>query len=114
MRTSPERPRPVAELQLLRALELAVRRGATAAQLLELLARAGWALVPRSAPRDGEVWDLVRTTALAAAYRADDVFAATYAAVVEQAENTLRRHLALVARARALPDPIPDREGVGA
>ncbi|MCY3019810.1 MAG: hypothetical protein NTW87_12385, partial [Planctomycetota bacterium] len=95
--------RPAAEVTLLRALELAVQRRASAEQLLDLLQRAGWALVPRTAPRDGETWDLVRTVALSAAYRADDVFASTYAAVVEQAENTLRRRLDLVARARALP-----------
>lgn len=102
--------RPAAEVTLLRALELAVQRRASAEQLLDLLQRAGWALVPRTAPRDGETWDLVRTVALSAAYRADDVFEACYSAVIEQAENTVRRRLDLVARIRALPPSELDAE----
>jgi hypothetical protein len=106
MATWSEASGPAPDVLLLRALEIAVRRQATAAQLLELLRRAGWALVPRTAPKDGETWDLVRTVALSAAYRSDDVFEACYTAVVEQSENTLRRHLEIVARARAVP-PAP-------
>jgi hypothetical protein len=101
--------RPAAEVTLLRALELAVQRRASPEQLLYLVRRSGWALVRRTAPVDEEVWDLVRTVALSAAYRSDDIFEACYGAVIEQAEHTLERHLAIVGRLHAVPagDEVP-------
>ena len=98
-----ETMRPVAEVLLLRALEIASERGLGAGQVLDLLKRAGWALVPREAPKDSEVWDMCRTAAVNAAYSSDDIFAAVYAAVVGQAENTLRNHLAILDRLADLP-----------
>ena len=86
------------EALLLGALERAVERRYTAARILDILRQAGWAVVPRRAPPNGDTWDLVRTVTVNAAYHADDVFERVYSAVVDQAEADLARHLAMLQR----------------
>lgn len=99
----PPADRPRAETVLLRALDIALDRRATVPQLLGLVKRAGWALVPRRIEEnDGEVDDLVRVAALNAAYQHDDPLRAVYAAVIEYSDQALTDRFAVLHRLEAV------------
>jgi hypothetical protein len=86
------------EACLFRALASIEADDLTAAGALDAIRRAGWALVPREAPRGSEVRDMLAASAIVAAGRGDDVFLTCYSDVIAQAENILSRYAALIAR----------------
>lgn len=89
------------EACLFHALASIGQNGLTAGGALETIWRAGWALVPREAPRGSEVHDMMAASVIVAAGRGDDVFRTCYSDVVIQAENVLSRYAALIARGMA-------------
>lgn len=100
----PPSSKPAAEKVLLRALDLALDRHASVPQLLALVKRAGWVLVPRRIDinDDGELDELVRTAALSAVYHHEDPLAQVYASVVAYAESALEDRFAILHKLKAV------------
>jgi hypothetical protein len=107
----PPSSKPRAEKVLLRALDLALDRHASVPQLLALVKRAGWALVPRAIEaNDGEMDDLVRKALWAAAYHHMDPLRNAYSQVVQYSEQLLEDRFAILHQLKDVAPSDEERE----